>query len=58
MACFLIDYENENGRLIEGISLLELTEKDEIVIFYSKNAGKITMELHKELEIIKAKNFT
>lgn len=55
MACFLIDYENENGRLLEGISLLKLTEKDEIIIFYSKNASRISMELHKELENIQSK---
>ena len=55
MACFLIDYENESGRLLEGISLLGLTESDEVIFFYSKSASHITMELHKEIERIKAK---
>ena len=55
MLVFLIDYENESGRVLEGISLLGLTRKDEIVIFYSKSASRITMELHRELENIKAK---
>ncbi|MDE6506362.1 MAG: hypothetical protein K2K71_03800 [Eubacterium sp.] len=55
MACFLIDYENESGRLLEGISLLGLNKNDEIIFFYSKNASHITMELHKELERIKVK---
>lgn len=55
MACFFIDYENESGRMLEGISLLRLTEYDEVVIFYSKKAARITIELHKELERIPAK---
>ncbi|MFR5876316.1 MAG: PIN domain-containing protein [Eubacterium sp.] len=55
MACFLIDYENESGRLVEGISLIKLTRKDEVIIFYTKNATRITMELHRELENTKAK---
>lgn len=36
MLVFLIDYENESGRVLEGISLLGLTRKDEIVIFTVK----------------------
>ncbi|MDE5996471.1 MAG: hypothetical protein K2G56_06085 [Eubacterium sp.] len=55
MACILIDYENESGRTLEGISLLNLSKNDEIVIFYSKSASYITMELHKEFESVKAK---
>ena len=55
MACFFIDYENESGSALEGISLLGLTKKDELIFFYSKNAARITMELHKELEKIPAK---
>lgn len=55
MACFLIDYENENGRLLEGISLLGLGKNDEIIFFYSKHAAHLTMELHRELERIPAK---
>lgn len=55
MACFLIDYENESGRSLEGVSLLGLTRKDEIIFFYSRHTARITMELHKELEKIPAK---
>lgn len=55
MACILIDYENLSGRKLEGISLLGLTKKDEIIIFYSENASRLTMELHKELERIPSK---
>ena len=55
MACLLIDYENESGKVLSGISLIGLTRKDKIVIFYSKKAGKITMDFHKELEKVKAK---
>ncbi|MDE5605600.1 MAG: hypothetical protein K2I73_08465 [Eubacterium sp.] len=55
MACILIDLENEKGKMLEGISLLNLSKNDEIIIFYSRLAPYITMELHKEFEIIKAK---
>ena len=55
MACLLIDYENESGKVLEGISLIGLTRKDKIIIFYSQKAAKITMEFHKELEKINAK---
>ncbi|MCM1114578.1 MAG: PIN domain-containing protein [Clostridium sp.] len=55
MACFLIDFENESGKLLDGISCLNLTEKDELVIFYSKNVSHVHMELHKELEKVRAK---
>ena len=54
MACFLVDFENECGNLLNGISHLNFSKNDEIIIFYSKNASHLTMELHKELEIIKA----
>ena len=54
MACILIDLENEKGKMLEGISLLNLSKNDEIIIFYSRLAPYITMELHKEFEIIKA----
>ena len=55
MACFLIDYENESGGMLDGISLLGLKRNDEIVFFYSENASHLTMDLHKELESIQAK---
>ncbi len=55
MDCILIDLENEKGKMLEGISLLNLSKKDEIVVFYSQSVPYITMELHKEFESIKAK---
>ena len=55
MACFLIDYENKAGKALENISLLNLTEEDEIIFFHSKNTTKITLELHLELEKTPAK---
>lgn len=55
MACFLIDYENECGKLLEGVSLVGLGRNDEIIIFYSKNAFKMNMELHRELERVNSK---
>ena len=55
MACFLIDYENESGKVLEGISLIGLKRTDKIIIFYTAKAAKITMEFHKELEKIKVK---
>lgn len=55
MACFLIDFENESGRVLEGISLLNLSKNDEIIFFYSKSVPYITIELHKEFESIRAK---
>lgn len=55
VACFLIDYENESERMLEGISIVSLTENDEIIIFYSKRVGRISMEMHQRLEKIPAK---
>ena len=55
MACFLIDYENESGGMLDGISLLGLKKTDEIVFFYSENTSHLTMNLHKELESMQAK---
>ena len=55
MACFLIDYENQSGRVLEGISLIGLDKSDELIFFYSEKSSRITMELHSELEKIPAK---
>lgn len=55
MACFLVDFENGNGNMMSGISHLHLSKNDEIIIFYSKNASHLAMEIHQELERIKAK---
>ncbi len=42
MACFLIDFENESGRVLEGISLLNLSKNDEI-IFFTVNLCRILL---------------
>lgn len=55
MACFLIDYENQSDTMLEGISLLGLKKKDEIIFFYTKNSTRITFTLLDELEKIPAK---
>jgi len=55
MACFLVDYENQLGTALEGISHIRFKKSDEIILFYSKKAESITMELHRELEQINAK---
>ena len=54
MACFLVDFENECGNLLNGISHIKFSKNDEIIIFYSKTAYHLTMEIHRELEIVKA----
>ncbi len=55
MACLLIDFENEGGKALDGISFLGFSEEDEIVLFYSRHADKMTVEVHKELEALSAK---
>ena len=54
MACFLIDFENGCGELLNGISNYNFSKSDEIIIFYSKYASKLSMRMHRELESIKA----
>ncbi len=54
MACFLIDYENQTDSMIEGISTLGLTKKDEIIFFYTRHAKRISFALLGELEKIPA----
>lgn len=55
MACFFIDYENLGGTALECIAAAKLKKSDEIVIFYSKNASKMSFEFHEKLENIKTK---
>ena len=55
MACFLIDYENNDANMLEGVSLLGLKRNDEIILFYSESASHLTMNLHTELERCQAK---
>ncbi len=49
---YLIDYENVHKTGFNG--LLNLTESDNVIIFYSGNADKITFNLHKEIVDSKA----
>lgn len=52
MSFYLIDYENVN---IEGLQGVEnLTAADEVIIFYSEHADKLTFDLHRRLNETKA----
>lgn len=44
MSVYLIDYENVHYAGWEGID--KLTNKDEVILFYSENASTIPMDLH------------
>lgn len=55
MNCYLVDYENVGSEGLNGIA--ELDEENIIHIFYSKNADKITFELHIQLNLSKANIF-
>ncbi len=44
---YLIDYENVNKYGFNGI--LKLDENDNVIIFYSGNADKMTFDLHKQI---------
>lgn len=52
MASYLVDYENVQGNGLEGLD--RLTDDDDVYIFYSDNADKITFALHKLLNEAKA----
>lgn len=47
MAIYLIDYENVNMDGLQGIR--ELSESDQVYIFYSDNANKLTFSLHRQI---------
>lgn len=47
MAIYLIDYENVNMDGLQGIQ--ELSESDQVYIFYSDNANKLTFSLHRQI---------
>lgn len=55
MAVFLVDYENECDRLLDGIPYAKLSMDDEIIFFYSKRVCRVSMEMHEKLEQIPAK---
>ncbi len=52
MAVYLVDYENIKCGALNGISLLE--ETDRVVLFYSENANRMTFDLHQRLTTAKA----
>ncbi len=52
MAVYLVDYENIKCGALNGISLLE--ETDRVILFYSENANRMTFDLHQRLTNAKA----
>ena len=54
MGIYFVDFENVNSNGLVGISKIDLNENDKLVLFYSKNAKSLTIDVHKELEKIKA----
>ncbi|MCI8270341.1 MAG: hypothetical protein HFG55_11925 [Lachnospiraceae bacterium] len=48
MTYYLIDYENTGEYGLNGLS--ELDSKDQVVIFYSENADKMSFDLHRKLQ--------
>ena len=48
MTYYLIDYENTGEYGLHGLS--ELDSKDQVVIFYSENADKMSFDLHRKLQ--------
>lgn len=52
MNYFLIDYENTGESGLEGLS--ELGSSDQVVIFYSENADKMSFDLHQRLQECRA----
>ena len=47
MAIYLIDYENVNMDGLNGIQ--DLSETDQVYIFYSDNANKLTFGIHQQI---------
>ncbi len=45
MATYLIDFENVGSDGLNGVE--QLTEKDTVVIFYSTNSNRISIEMHR-----------
>ena len=54
MGIYFVDFENVNSNGLVGISKIDLNENDKLVLFYSENAKSLTIDVHKELEKIKA----
>lgn len=55
MSLYFVDFENVHSQGLGGVIKTELNETDKIIIFYSENAKTMTVDLHRELEKIKAK---
>lgn len=52
MTYYLIDYENTGESGLNGLT--ELASSDEVVIFYSENADKMSFDLHRKLQECRA----
>lgn len=52
MTFYLVDYENVNTEGLQGVE--HLTAADEIIIFYSEHADRLTFDLHRRLNESKA----
>ena len=50
---FLVDYENVKSDGLQGVD--ELDKNDNVIIFYSANAGKLSFDLHTQLLDTKSK---
>ena len=48
MTYYLIDYENTGENGLEGLS--DLGNGDQVIIFYSENADKMSFDLHQRLQ--------
>lgn len=48
MTYYLIDYENTGENGLDGI--IELSNDDKVIIFYSDNADKMSFDLHQKLQ--------
>lgn len=53
MAFYLIDYENVNTEGMKGIDVL--TSGDEVIVFYSEHADRLTFDLHQKINSSEAK---
>lgn len=57
MSTYLIDFENTKSAGMQGVN--DLSAKDKIYVFYSRNADTISVELHQQLLACKAEiNFS
>ena len=55
MAIYLVDFENTGYNGLKGIE--RLTEEDQVHLFYSSNADKLTFDIHLSIMASKAKIF-